>query len=136
MIRVLSEVFALAFYLTHCIQAYCCGGGGLLPGGGFCNVPLGNKIAPDQDGIRTQNSSVSYHELEPSASHDASRKRRKKPLAIAVGFNYAEDMHGRPVVITPGTRKIPVDLHKASSRSSRTARKHSPSSVRTSSTGE
>jgi hypothetical protein len=95
-------------------------------------------MPPEQDCLRTQNSSRSYHDLEPSASRDSSRKRRKKPLAVAVGFNYANDMNGRPVVITRGTagatasagsvsnrRPIPAELHKGtSSRSSR----HRPNS--------
>ena len=34
--------------------------------------------------------------------------RRKRPLAVAVGFKYAEDINGRPIVITPGNRRIPV----------------------------
>ena len=36
--------------------------------------------------------------------------RRKKALAVATGYRYAEDMDGRPVVIVPGTRKAPIDL--------------------------
>jgi hypothetical protein len=34
--------------------------------------------------------------------------QRKRPLAVAVGFKYAEDMNGRPIVITPGRRRMPV----------------------------
>lgn len=119
-------------------QAYCCGADTTL-----CSVPRGSsKVAPDQqqqDGIRTQNSSTSFHDLEPSASRDSSRRRRRKPLAIAVGFNYAEDMNGRPVVITRGSRKpLPSELPRSSSGrnvvssgTSRHGRKHSPASVRT-----
>ena len=34
--------------------------------------------------------------------------QRKRPLAVAVGFKYAEDMNGRPIVITPGSRRLPI----------------------------
>jgi hypothetical protein len=39
---------------------------------------------------------------------DPSAQRRQRPLAVAVGFKYAEDMNGRPVVITPGNRRMSV----------------------------
>jgi hypothetical protein len=39
---------------------------------------------------------------------DGGRKKRKKPLAVAVGFNYANDVNGRPIVITPGGRRSPA----------------------------
>ena len=34
--------------------------------------------------------------------------QRKRPLAVAVGFKYAEDMNGRPIVITPGARRLSI----------------------------
>ena len=34
--------------------------------------------------------------------------QRTRPLAVAVGFKYAEDMNGRPIVITPGSRRISI----------------------------
>ena len=49
------------------------------------------------------------------------KKKKKKPLAVAVGFNYANDAKGRPIVITPatGTRKHPIDLTGCGSQSYR-----------------
>lgn len=44
--------------------------------------------------------------------------QRKRPLAVAVGFKYAEDMNGRPIVITPGCRRMPVFNRKNSVRPS------------------
>lgn len=49
--------------------------------------------------------------LKTAGSHDATSlppMRRKRPLAVAVGFKYAEDLDGRPIVITPGNRRMPV----------------------------
>jgi len=40
-----------------------------------------------------------------SSSHESWPKPRNKPLGVAVGYKYAEDMNGRPVVITPGSRR-------------------------------
>ena len=34
--------------------------------------------------------------------------QRTRPLALAVGFKYAEDMNGRPIVITSGSRRMSV----------------------------
>lgn len=139
LVTAFRDFFLAAFSDNYSYQdAYCCGADTTL-----CSVPRGSsKVAPDQqqqDGIRTQNSSTSFHDLEPSASRDSSRRRRRKPLAIAVGFNYAEDMNGRPVVITRGSRKpLPSELPRSSSGrnvvssgTSRHGRKHSPASVRT-----
>lgn len=39
-----------------------------------------------------------------SVREGPSQPRRKRPLAVPVGFKYAEDMNGRPIVITPGNR--------------------------------
>jgi hypothetical protein len=96
-----------------------------------------SRVAPDPEVIlRSQNSSSSYAGVQKSVSQE-SKKRRKKPLAVAVGYNNAVDMDGRPIVITPGTRKIPIDLVKASSRSSRNSKgRQSPVSVPTTATGE
>lgn len=39
------------------------------------------------------------------------RWRRKKPLAVAVGFKYAEDQNGRPIVVTPtSSRNATIDV--------------------------
>lgn len=71
------------------------------------------KVGPEQVTFASQISgSTSVYDLEKSASQDSARKRRKKPLAIAVGYKYAEDMDGRPVVIT---RKAPIDIKRTGS---------------------
>lgn len=44
--------------------------------------------------------------IQNNTSHDS--KRRQRPLAVAVGFKYAEDMNGRPIIITPGNRRMPI----------------------------
>jgi len=62
-------------------------------------------------------------DIQASPSHDSSRKRRKKPLAVAVGYNYARDLDGQPVVIVSGnSKKSPLDLNRVASRSSRGSR--------------
>jgi hypothetical protein len=45
----------------------------------------------------------SHHRPPYGNNGNSSISRRKKPLAVAVGFNYAEDPKGRPIVITPTT---------------------------------
>lgn len=54
--------------------------------------------------------------IQNNASHDS--KRRQRPLAVAVGFKYAEDMNGRPIIITPGNRRMPIRGPGGSSPSS------------------
>jgi hypothetical protein len=69
-------------------------------------------------------SSLSQNSSQNNASHDSgggTTKRRQRPLAVAVGFKYAEDMNGRPIIITPGNRLMPV-------RGPRTSPTSSPSS--------
>jgi hypothetical protein len=89
------------------LQASCCSEG-LFPGG--LSLPsYNNKVAPS-DIASTRSTSITHspsgesHSVTPSYD---SRRRRRKPLAVAVGFKYAEDVNGRPVVITrtspPGT---------------------------------
>lgn len=62
--------------------------------------------------LRTSRSNISH--AAPSSLNSPSqefRRRRKKPLAVAVGFKYAEDQNGRPIVVTPtGSRHAPIDL--------------------------
>lgn len=54
-------------------------------------------------------------------SQSFEKKKKKKALAVAVGFNHALDAKGRPIVITPatGTWKHPIDLTGSSSQSYR-----------------
>lgn len=78
---------------------------------------------PSSHSHHSQHSKHSQHSnnsqmLKSSGSHDGTPlPRRKRPLAVAVGFKYAEDANGRPIVITPGNRRMPVHGHR-SNRSS------------------
>ena len=75
----------------------CCGSEGLFPGGGCCEQP--SSAARDIPHAASSGSGkVSYE----------TGTYRKRPLAVAVGFKYAEDINGRPIVITPGCRRMPV----------------------------
>jgi hypothetical protein len=105
-------------------QMACCGGSeGLFPGGGgeYCNLPkryTSARVAPIVDttpttthngDIRRKDTSHSQDYLQlvaSSSSQDGKSGARKRPLAVAVGYKYAEDMHGRPIVITPGNRRL------------------------------
>ena len=56
-----------------------------------------------------------------SSSCEGGKKKRKKPLAVAVGFNYANDVNGRPIVITPGSRRPLNAIDLTRSRSGRSS---------------
>jgi hypothetical protein len=75
-----------------------------------------NRNRSGASAAASSTASGSQHQLQNSPSHDSSHprppygsnnsinnSRRKKPLAVAVGFHYAEDPKGRPIVITPTT---------------------------------
>jgi hypothetical protein len=103
----------------------CCGGSeGLFPGSGgeYCNLPkryTSARVAPIVDTAPTTAHSAEIRRIDTSpsqeylqlvassSSQDAKSGARKRPLAVAVGYKYAEDMHGRPIVITPGNRRLP-----------------------------
>lgn len=75
----------------------------------------GSKVAPLNDGSikssRSVGASFDSPSIQQSASLDQSKRRRRKPVAVAVGFNYTKDANGRPIVITPtGSRNSPIDL--------------------------
>eukprot|EP00522_Entomoneis_paludosa_P012075 CAMPEP_0172446120 /NCGR_PEP_ID=MMETSP1065-20121228/5789_1 /TAXON_ID=265537 /ORGANISM="Amphiprora paludosa, Strain CCMP125" /LENGTH=212 /DNA_ID=CAMNT_0013197161 /DNA_START=166 /DNA_END=804 /DNA_ORIENTATION=+ len=71
------------------------------------------KVGPDDASVRTSRSTNSQDtniQMSPSQDTRRSAGRRKKPLAVAVGFKYAEDPRGRPIVVTPtGNRTTPLD---------------------------
>jgi hypothetical protein len=117
-----SSAFCFPFRV---LQMACCGSEGLFPGGGDCmSVRYASaKVAPvdswDQSSygsVRKKASSHSQHgdlQLKSSSSHEGgsnatSASHRKRPLALAAGYKYAEDMNGRPIVITPGNRRAPM----------------------------
>ena len=87
------------------------------------SVDLTPTNSPDYNNIRKTASTQSQNSnggLQPSGSHEGRLQppKRKRPLAVAVGFKYAEDMHGRPIVITPGDRRMPVYNRKNASPAS------------------
>jgi hypothetical protein len=77
----------------------------------------GAKVAPAEMAVKSAKSATSLDNtsLQLTASQDQSRRRRKKPYAVAVGFNYAEDANGRPIIVTPnrGSQSSPIDLTNA-----------------------
>ena len=88
-----------------CRQGCCCGDG----------VPAyrsGVRSMQDDSSLRSTTSAHSYDNSSlPNSQSPGTRRRRTKPLAVAVGFKYAEDPNGRPIIVTPtGSRAAPVDL--------------------------
>ena len=88
-----------------------------MPGGAYCcKGQFNNRIAPESfDAIQSDDPNNQLLELQHSISQSSETGAprtppRKKALAVATGYKYAEDMDGRPVVIVPGTRKSPIDL--------------------------
>lgn len=62
-----------------------------------CNVDRTSSFHSHRSILLSQSSSSSMRE-------GSSQPKRKRPLAVPVGFKYAEDINGRPIVITPGNR--------------------------------
>jgi hypothetical protein len=111
----------------------CCGSEGLFPGEGYCGIPrpgryTSARVAPihvsDEDtgksgrgridaSLRPNDSTdlevvESCGSLEGASSISSSQRQpRKRPLAVAVGYGYAEDMNGRPIVVTPNHHRRP-----------------------------
>lgn len=82
----------------------CCSAEGFFPGGEDNSCFTSSKKHRVESLSASNLSTLSLHN---SPSFEVSRKRRNKPLAVAVGFKYANDYNGRPIVITPGGRKSP-----------------------------
>lgn len=86
----------------------------------FCGVDdvnccKGAKVAPcDTNSLKATKSvgaSFETSSVQQTPSQEQVKRRRKKPLAVAVGFNYTKDANGRPIIITPtGSRNSPIDL--------------------------
>jgi hypothetical protein len=118
-----------SLFLVFLAQVSCCGSHGFFPGGG-CMPYSSARVAPmdasaassNHRDLRTTASSHSQHsdlQLKGSSSQEGTAiARRKRPLAVAAGFKYAEDMNGRPIVITPGNRRMPVHSSSSSQTSS------------------
>lgn len=84
------------------------------------NCCKGTKVAPYDSSIKsTKSTGASFDgsSVQQSVSQQDGKRRRKKPLAVAVGFNYAEDYNGRPIIVTPtgGSRNSPIDLTNVTS---------------------
>ena len=68
----------------------------------------------DIDHMSTNTSFSTISGSPSNLSEDRRRKKKRRPLAMAVNYKYgcvAEDESGRPIVITPtGSRTSPIDL--------------------------
>ena len=93
-------------------QMTCCGSEGLFPGAD--GTPHFSTRGESRNGfVHRGKESLSMRsndlQVNGTSSYEGTVSpiaQRKRPLAVAVGFKYAEDMNGRPIVITPGTRRI------------------------------
>jgi hypothetical protein len=85
-----------------------------MPGAYCCKGQADHRIAPEHFEASQHDPSNLQVQHSISQCSDSGFPRvqppRKKALAVATGYKYAEDMDGRPVVIVPGTRKSPIDL--------------------------
>lgn len=92
----------------------CCSEEGFFPGG--ADEPVDTIALPDDV---QQRRTRSISPIRSAISNDGSsrKRRRKKPLAVAVGFNYANDMNGRPIVVTPGGSRSLLEITTASRQS-------------------
>lgn len=108
-------------------QVTCCGADGLFPGEDV--LPGKNSatrsVSMDLSGHSSCKRRDSRYSSDPRYSSDLMLQsssslegspvaQRKRPLAVAVGFKYAEDINGRPIIITPGNRRMPVQGSKTS----------------------
>jgi hypothetical protein len=117
-----SDINTTTMLLAYTIlQNYCCVGGSLW-GSSYCcpRHARRSQVTPLTGDATNSVPRTAVCPTIPNTSSYDSRKRRSKPLAVAVGFKYAEDLNGRPVVITPGVRRTSADT--ADERSSRSAK--------------
>ena len=107
-----------SFLFQTYVPGYCCGGNELISStdeSSVAKTPPRSKSAlyPSRDlGTKNigRNSSYVYGEaLETSSSYEAARKLRNKPVAVATGYNFANDFDGRPIVITSNARRSPTN---------------------------
>lgn len=119
--------FFLAAFSDGYYKVNCCGSEGLFPGSSDCIPQKRAKDISQTDSFGSGNHRgeiITVHQNNDlSMSRTGSQEgmvigvQRKRPLAVAVGFKYAEDLHGRPIVITPGCRRMPV-INRSGSRQS------------------
>ena len=93
----------------------CCGSEGLFPGGCISQRRARELSNTDSFGNGSDRGDTqSLHSVDLNMNRTGSYEgvvvgsQRTRPLAVAVGFKYAEDMNGRPIVITPGSRRMPI----------------------------
>jgi hypothetical protein len=104
MMTAFRDFFLAAFCDQACSDVYCCAG----------------RVSPQHSAV----------DPKQSAFQDPRRSPRlKKPLAVAVGYNYANDMNGRPVVIRPGKWNDRSGSATNSRSGSRNSSRQSPSSI-------
>ena len=105
-----SAVLTFCVIFCCCLQATFCG---------VDEVPnccKGTKVAPCDDNslkaTRSVGASFDNGSVQQTPSQQEQvKRRRKKPLAVAVGFGYTKDVNGRPIIITPtGSRNSPIDF--------------------------
>lgn len=121
------DTFSIVYHLFFCIKQVCGSHETLFPAcgciPGASQVYATGKKAPVEHVLMTSPtpyrdigrnaSSHSQHSKHSQLSNNSlgsapSLPRHKRPLAVPVGFKYAEDRSGRPIVITPGNRRMPV----------------------------
>jgi hypothetical protein len=94
------------------IQVSCCGTEGLFPGSCISQRRAREISNTDSFGNGSDRGEAqSLHATDLNMNRTGSYEgvvvgpQRTRPLAVAVGFKYAEDMNGRPIVITAGSRR-------------------------------
>lgn len=81
------------------------------------------RCASDDASLRTSRSTTSHdtnsthHTQLSQHPYETVNRRRKKSVAVAVGFNNAFDPDGRPIVVTPTGSRISKDLTDVGRRS-------------------
>ena len=91
----------------------CCGSEGLFPGSYISQRRARELSNTDSFGNSSDRGEAqSVHSVDLNMNRTGSYEgvvvgpQRTRPLAVAVGFKYAEDMNGRPIVITSGSRRM------------------------------
>lgn len=82
-------------------------------------LPMGSTISVISDPTHMQSDDASRLDCSPSrrSRHPFRRNysQRRRPVAVAVGFDALEDGGGRTVVITPGQGKTPPRIRESPS---------------------
>lgn len=113
--------FFLAAFSDGCYKVSCCGTEGLFPGGCISQRRAREISNTDSFGNGSDRGEAqSLHTTDLNMNRTGSYEgvvvgpQRTRPLAVAVGFKYAEDMNGRPIVITAGSRRGAVQSQPSS----------------------